>query len=164
MSKSTKGYQDMINSIVYERLTGEIPESFSNEWMQRGIELEPEARRSFEFETFQKVKQIGFVEFDEWIGCSPDGIIGDDGLLQIKCPKYNTLINYHVSGKIGRDYEMQLQGEMFVTGRKHNIFYAWHPKLKSFRLKVARDEDAIKKIRDELAIAIITAKERISIF
>lgn len=163
MAPSTKGYNDNINDVVFERLTGTIPESYSNEWMQRGTELEPDARMAYQLETFTKVNQVGFVELDDWIGCSPDGLIGDDGLLQIKCPKYSALIDYHLTGNIGRDYEMQLQGEMFVTNRAYNIFYAWHPQLRPFSKVYKRDENAIADIQAKLGEVIEQAKKRIEI-
>jgi hypothetical protein len=161
MGKKTKGYQDCVNTVVYERLTGDIPESYSNEWMQRGNDLEAEARTMYELETFNKVHIVGFVESDEWIGCSPDGLIGDKGLLQIKCPKYNTFINYALFHKAVEDYIIQCQGELLVTERNWNDLFIYHPKLQPLVYRIKRDEEIIKGIDTELKIAIELAKERI---
>jgi len=161
MGKTTAGYNDVINTATYERLTGEAPESFSNDWMERGTELESKAIQAYEFSTFEKVHSIGFVELDENIGCSPDGLIGKEGMIQIKCPKYNTLINYHLSGHVPKDYNIQMQGEMYITGRKWNIFYAWHPLLKPFIVKIERDDILINKIMIEIDLALKLINERI---
>jgi hypothetical protein len=162
MGKSTKGYQDAINTVVYERLTGDVPESFESNDMKRGTELEPEARLRYELETFNKVETVGFVEMDEWVGCSPDGLIGEDGSLEIKCPKYNTFIHYAMDHrKAYEEYEAQVQGQLFVTGRKWVDLFIYHPKLEPLIDRVDRDEKFINGIRVELEIAIMKAKERI---
>lgn len=161
MKKTTQGYNDLINTIVYERISGEIPESYENEWMRRGKELESEARESYERDTFSKVKQIGFVEFDDWIGCSPDGLVGEEGLLEIKCPKYNTFINYILFGKAKDEYIYQIQGELFVTNRKWSDLFIYHPKLNPLAIRIERDEKIIQEIQKELIVAIEIVKERI---
>ena len=127
---TTIAYQGLINKVVYERLTGEIPESYSNDYMARGSELEAQARQAYELETFNKIKEVGFIEISEWVGCSPDGLIGKDGLVEIKCPKWSTLIDYHLSGKIPSNYMYQMQGQLYVSERQWCDFYVWHPKFK----------------------------------
>jgi hypothetical protein len=67
LKPETKTYQDAINRVVFERLTGESPESFQNEWMKRGNELEPQAIEAYELQTFSKVERVGFCEFSEWV-------------------------------------------------------------------------------------------------
>ena len=66
--ETTIAYQSLINKVVYERITGEIPESYSNDYMTRGSELEAQARQAYELETFNKVKEVGFIEISEWVG------------------------------------------------------------------------------------------------
>lgn len=162
MGKSTKGYQDLINTIVYERLTADIPESYQSEWMQRGNELEPEAIRRYELETFNKVNKVGFVEYDEWIGCSPDGLIGEDGMIQAKCPKHNTAIYYRLNPKKAvDDYLYQVQGEIGFSGRKWNDLIIYHPKLPAQIIRVEKDETIIQSIHKEILIAVELVKERI---
>lgn len=161
MTKSTKTYNNLINDIVFERITGEIPESFSNGWTERGKELEPEARDSYEFLTFNKVHQVGFIELNEWIGCSPDGLIGDKGDISIKCPKYSTAIEYMLNDKIPKDYDWQMQGELYITGREWCDYFVYHPKLNPLKIRVYRDEKKIDELKVELNTAIETAKLRI---
>jgi hypothetical protein len=162
MGKSTKGYQDLINTIVYERLTADIPESYQSEWMQRGNELEPEAIKRYELETFNKVNKVGFVEYDEWIGCSPDGLIGEEGTVQAKCLKHNTAIYYHLNPKKAvDDYLYQVQGEIGFSGRRWNDLIIYHPKLPAQIIRVERDEAIIQSIHKEILIAVELVKERI---
>ena len=161
MKKTTKGYQNLINQIVYERLTNEIPESFSNGWMERGLELEPAAIENYELETFNKVHRVGFVELNSWVGASPDGLVGTDGQVQIKCPKYSTLIEYLLSDKIPNDYYIQMQGELMVTERQWNDFYVYHPNLKPLLIRVHPDLEMFEAINTELIEAISEVQKRI---
>ena len=161
MKKDTQGYQDAINKVVFERLTGELPESFSNDWMNRGTELEPVAIDIYENTTFNKVKRIGFIEHSEWIGCSPDGIVGKDGMLQVKCPKYSTLISYILSDQIPKDYMIQMQGEMLVAEKQWSDFYVFHPKLKPILKRVERNSKMHIEIWDKLFEAIADVEKRI---
>ena len=158
--ESTKTYQNLINEIVFARLTGEVSESYQSEWMKRGNELESEAIESYELETFNKVTPIGFVELDEWVGCSPDGLVGEDRLVQIKCPKATTLMDYY-GGEIPTDYHIQMQGELFVTGRKTNDFFVYHPKLKPILITIKQDDIIIVQIKEHLSKAIEQVKSRI---
>lgn len=159
--ESTKTYQNAINKVVFERLTGELPESFSNEWTERGHELEGEAIEAYELLKFNKVSRVGFVELSDWVGCSPDGLIGTDGLIQVKCPKHTTLIDYMLSGEVPNDYMIQMQGEMWVTGRKFNEFFVYHPKLRPVYMRVIRDEKMIAEIETKVERAINEATSRI---
>lgn len=158
---STKTYQNAINKVVFERLTGELPESFSNDWTERGHLLEGEAIEAYELKTFTKVNKVGFVELNDWVGCSPDGLIGDNGMIQVKCPKFSTLIDYHLSGEVPSDYMIQMQGELLVSEREWNDFYVYHPKLKPILRRIYRDEAMINKIIDEVAKAIEISLNRI---
>ena len=161
MAKSTAGYKKAIRKIVYERLTGESPESFKNDWMDRGHELEPLAREAYELMNFSKVQNGGFFEYNDWIGASPDGLVDDDGQIEIKSPAYNTLIDYILSGKLPNEYLYQVQGQLLVTGRKWCDFIAYHPKLPLVVVRVEPDKEIIKSIKAELKTAIETAKDMI---
>lgn len=159
--ETTQAYQGAINDVVYGKLTGEPVESFSNDIMKRGNEMEPFAREQYELETFNKVNQVGFIELNEWVGYSPDGLIGDDGLLEIKCPKHSTLIEYHLSQKIPTKYYWQMQGGLYVTGRLWCDYYVYHPKLKPLLIRVERNEPDIKLLEEKLNEVIEIAKQRI---
>jgi hypothetical protein len=116
---------------------------------------------------------MGFVESDNGLyGCSPDGLINENGMIQIKCPIFSTQRKYlelveefsHLTPnemlcKLNSGYYKQMQFEMFVPEREYNIFYSFHPKLKEIHLKIERDEVLIKQIE----MAIIEATEYIDL-
>ena len=160
-NKSTLKYQSVINDVVYERLTGLRQESFSNQWMERGNELESEARQSYEMLKFQKVKEIGFVELNNRIGCSPDGFVGDNGMIEIKCPKASTLISLHSSEKIKKDHYWQIQGQMWICKKQWCDYYVYHPELPAYIKRLERNDDDIKRLENEINEAIELVKTRI---
>jgi putative phage-type endonuclease len=163
MSQSTRTYQNLINAVVFERIAGETPDQFESEWMKRGIALEEEARQAYEASTFHAVEKIGFVEYSEWIGASPDGFLEKNGIVEIKCPKFSTLIDYHLTKNIPQDYMIQMQGNLMCAGREWADFFVYHPKFPPVLKRVLRDENLIAKIQDRLNEAILLAKKRISI-
>ena len=159
--ETTQAYQNLINDVVYGKITGEPIETFQNDYMKRGSELEPFAREAYELETFTKVNQVGFIELDEWVGYSPDGLIGEDGLIEIKAPKHSTLIEAHLSQKIPTKYYWQMMGGLYVTGRLWCDYYVYHPKLKPLLIRVERNESDIKLLEEKLNEVIEIAKQRI---
>ena len=158
MAKTTAGYKKAIRKVVYERITGESPETYKNEYMERGHELEPAAKEAYELQTFNTVKDGGFFEVDEWIGASPDGLVDEDGQIEIKSPAYNTFIDYILSDKVPSEYIIQIQGQLFATGRAWCDFVAFHPKLPLIVKRVLRDEVMIESIKSALNVAITEAK------
>lgn len=161
MDKKCKGYINLINKIVEERITGQKCESKTfqgNTFTERGHELELVAREDYEFRTFNSVDIIGVVELDDWVLCSPDGLIGEDGLYQAKCPIFNTQMEYLKTKKIPSNYYKQLQFELYVTGRKYSVFNSYHPHLPAFDEKVYRDE----KVIDEIKKRIDESKEEVT--
>ena len=157
MAKSTAGYRNAIYQVVFERLTGETPENFSSNWMERGHELEAEGLGKYELLTFNKVSNGGFVELNEWVGGSPDGFI-DKNLVEIKCPKYSTMIDYLISKQLPKIYEKQVQGQLYVTGAKWCDFMCYHQKLRPLIIRVERDEYIIAEIKMKLKEAVDKAK------
>jgi len=157
---TTIAYQKAINKVVFEVLTGTSPESFSNDYMQRGHDLEPLARQAYEGEKICTVDNGGFWEMDEWTGASPDGLVGDDGLLEIKCPAYNTQIEYLLRQKLPSEYFYQVHGQMLVTGRQWCDFVSFHPALPMVILRIERSEEVCKQISEKLreAVDIATGK------
>lgn len=158
MGKETQGYKDAIYKVAFERLTNTSPESFTNEYMQRGTELEPEARAWYEFEKNVEVIKAGFFEYNDWIGASPDGLIGEDGLLEIKCPKYSTMMDYLIKKELPKTYYYQVHGQLLVTDRQWCDFLAYHPSLPKFVLRVERDKKIDDEILDKLFEAIKKAE------
>lgn len=123
--------------LVLERLTGESQASdYVSPDMERGTELEDEARRAYEARG-QLVEQVGFCVHDDLMaGCSPDGFIGSDGLLEIKCPKSAQHLDY-LKGDVPDEYRKQIIHNLWLTGRRWADFVSYDPRFpKHLRLKV----------------------------
>ena len=161
MDKKTKGYNEAINKVVFERLTGELPESFTNDYMKRGSELEPFARQRYELETFNNVEQVGFIEYSKWFGYSPDGLVSSDGLIEIKCPKFSTLIDFALTKKIPKEYMYQMQGGLLASARWWCDFVMFHPKMDLQIVRVSRDEIVIREIEKILVESVEEVINRI---
>lgn len=135
--------------LATDSLLTKIEVGYSNANMQRGNELEPLARQAYQEETFNIVEQCGFITSDCGnFGYSPDGLVGDDGLIEIKCPLAKTHFGYILDNKCPSDYYAQVQGGLFITGRKWCDFISYHPDFKQslFILRVERDEEFIAKL------------------
>lgn len=111
---------NLLVQLAVERITGQCAEGYSNAAMRRGTELEPEALLAYEMHTGQIVTPIDFVDHPRipMVGVSPDGLVGGDGLVEIKCPDamarhYGALL----SGDHADEYRWQIQGQLWVTGR-----------------------------------------------
>lgn len=104
--------------LLGERLTGFPTQHFETEAMRRGIELEPRARAWWEFNHECEALQVGFAlsDCERW-GCSPDGLVGDEGGVEIKCPMVATFLEVATSGKIPDEHYIQVQSSLWITGR-----------------------------------------------
>lgn len=154
MKPSTAGYQNLISQIAYERMTGEPVESYKNEWMEYGNEHEQEAREAYELLTYNKVHQVGFMEYNDWVGISSDGLVSIDGGVEIKCVKWNTQIEYILDKKIPTKYYNQIQFQLLVSGRQWVDWFSWHPKLNPVLIRVERDLTKIDNIWEAIFRAI----------
>lgn len=161
--ETTAGYTKLIASIAGQVISGETEESYSNANMERGIELEPEARSFYENHTETEVEQVGFVlpenELAEWVGVSPDGLIGDDGGVEIKCPLASTHLRYIKENRLPLEYKWQVQGQLWITGRKWWDFMSYYPNMKPFILRVYPDIEMHKELKVRLEKAIKDTKE-----
>lgn len=118
----------------------EAPPRFENWAMTRGTELEPLAREAYELESGNRVEECGFVEHQSRnFGCSPDGLVGIDGGLEIKCPIPATHIKYFMDGTLPDEYRMQVHFTLAVTGRAWWDFFSFCPRLPSLLVRVERD-------------------------
>ncbi len=139
--------------LVCERLTGKaMPEGFKSDAMSRGTEVEPLARSAYEWVTDSEVKEVGFVIHPrlEFSGCSPDGLVGLDGLVQIKCPLPAEHLRTLMGKEINRAYILQMQWEMACTRREWCDFVSFHPNwpanLQLHVIRVHRNDDTIAEI------------------
>lgn len=140
--------------LIAERLTGTKADSFSNSAMQWGTDNEPIARANYEILLCIDVDQVGFIDHPEikMTGASPDGFIGSDGLIEIKCPNTATHIDYLLGGVAPTEYHNQMLWQMECTGRKWCDFASYDPRMPEdmqlFVVRFMRDEDKIKELRD----------------
>jgi len=164
MAQTTKGYQDEIKRVAFELYARQrVEDVFQSSYMKRGKELEPEARRIYEATTFNIVKEAGFFAFGEYLGASPDGLIGDSGLIEIKCPKYNTIIDCLIEKKVPRDYDIQMQTQMLCTDRVWCDFVVYYPGLEPSIIRVEKCEVLQHKILIAAEKAFEDAKDIIKI-
>jgi len=152
LSTQAKAYVD---ALVAEAITGESTYVKVTDAMQRGTELEPYARERYFYETGNSVEEVGFCLHDDYqAGASPDGLIGEDGGLEIKCPLGGTMVSYLRVGRLPSKYWQQVQGCLHITGRKWWDFMAYHPDMKPLIVRVERDEAFIAAL-DALLIDVV---------
>jgi putative phage-type endonuclease len=142
--------------LVTERLTGTAPDNFTNAAMQWGIDTEAQARAAYEFTQGLGVMETGFHDHPSiaMSGASPDGLIGSDGLVEIKCPNSATHIATLTGAKIDRKYLLQMQWQMACTETLWCDFASFDPRLPlEMQLhvrRVERDDDLIAEIEAEV--------------
>lgn len=135
MAKTKTGYgasrANYMAELVAERLSGSPAEGFTNSAMAWGTEQEPEARRAYEFWRNVEVQEVGFVPHPKIAasGASPDGLVGKDGLVEIKCPNTATHLETLLGSAADRKYVLQMQWQMACTGRAWCDFVSFDPRL-----------------------------------
>ena len=143
--------------LIAERLTGVVAESYTNQAMQWGIDTEPQARAAYEFLHDVEVVEVGFVQHPTILnsGASPDGLIGNDGLIEIKSPNTATHIATLLDSKIPEKYVKQMLWQMACTQRKWCDFVSFDPRLphemQLFVSRMDRDEKRISELEDNVA-------------
>ena len=139
------------HKLIAERLTGKEATGFMSDWMERGKEMEAEARSWYEFTQGVTVQQVGFVYQDErkLFGCSPDGLLENKGW-ECKCPSPGVMVSYMLDGGLPREYIPQVQGSMFITGYESWDFTVYHPDFDPILITVKRDDEFIAKLEKHL--------------
>lgn len=143
------GYANYRAQIVAERLTGCVSEGYTNGYMQRGNEDESAARDCYSFATGNQVDQIAFIKHPtiECAGCSPDGLVSDDGLVEIKRKIPALHIAYLLKNEVPAEYKKQMTFQLACTGRKWVDFCSYCPELPEnmqlFIVRFHRDDAAI---------------------
>ena len=154
-----KGLETLCFDLAAEILTGKKKEIVQSAAMAQGNELEDSARTLFEMSLGIEVKEVGFVEEDELCGCSPDGLIGEDSGIEIKCPQANTYAKYLYDRKIKPEYYAQIQMNMLLTGRKSWWYVVYNP---DFQPEIiCREVKADPKYQQELRLGIEAGKAKI---
>lgn len=143
-----KGLETKCYEKVGEIITGRPKSNYVNADMERGNELEEQARFAYEMLTGQKVTQVGYIELSERVGVSPDGLVGEDGMIEVKCPTDANFVRFMVTKKPETKYVWQMQHQMYVADRKWVDFVVFNDNLNKIEImRVERDEAKIEKIR-----------------
>lgn len=151
-----KGLETLVFEKVAERMTGKMKPQYTNDDMARGNELEALARSSYELESGLQVKKVGFMELDEYVGSSPDGLINEDGMVEIKCKNDALFAKYMYEGKIESAHNLQIQMNLYISGREwcdYVIFNENFPKT-TIITRIAKNEADIAKIKVGIAQGI----------
>lgn len=152
-SASRKNYR---TELLVQRLTGQPGESFTNAAMEWGTATEPLARIAYEAEMGVFVDQVAFIDHPSIVqfGCSPDGLVAKDGLIEIKCGNTATHIDWMLDGKPPTKHIPQMQCQMAVTGRQWCDFVSFDPRLPDdlqlFVVRLERDQEYIKAMEAEV--------------
>ena len=163
--RTGQGVRSYLCRKVAEHMTGKPLEDATTWAMDQGSLLESEAIPFYEFAFNAKVQRVGYVSSDDMrIGCSPDGLIGDDSGLELKCPRPQTHVAYLLDGVLPEGYVAQVQGCMYVTGRPRWTFLSYSRKFPPLVVQVARDDAfqaALKAALDSFLAAMDDAMARI---
>ncbi|EAM2342106.1 exonuclease [Salmonella enterica] len=161
MAKTKSGYaasrQNYMAELICQRLTGKPEEGFTNAAMMRGTELEPVAREMYALNEFDAViSEVGLIDHPTIAGfaASPDGLVNDDGLIEIKCPNTWTHLQTLKTGVPKRQYLLQMHAQMMCTGRKWCDFVSFDdrlpPELAYFKTRINFDEVLAEEIEQEV--------------
>lgn len=161
MTRTKSGYaasrQNYMAELICQRLTGKPEEGFTNAAMMRGTELEPVAREMYALNEFDAViSEVGLIEHPTIAGfaASPDGLVNDDGLIEIKCPNTWTHLQTLKTGVPKRQYLLQMHAQMMCTGRKWCDFVSFDdrlpPELAYFKTRISFDEVLAEEIEQEV--------------
>jgi putative phage-type endonuclease len=172
LAKTKSGYSasrdNYMAQLVCERLTNQKAESFTNAAMAHGVETEPLARAAYEALKDVLVDEVGFVPHPtiEMAGASPDGLVGDDGLIECKCPQTNTHIETLLTQSVPTKYYTQMQFQLACTGRQYCDFVSFDNRLPTelqlFVKRVPRDETYIKLMEAEIVKFLAELNDKIN--
>lgn len=161
IAKTKTGYSasraNYMAQLIAERLTQTVAEAYTNAAMQHGTETEPEARAAYCFYQGVTVTEVAFVPHPkiDQAGCSPDGLVDEDGLVEIKCPNTATHLETLLGQAVPSKYEAQMQFQMACTGRKFCDFVSYDPRMpenmRLFVKRVPRNDSFIADVEKEIA-------------
>jgi hypothetical protein len=156
LSKSSKPY---MHKLLAEWMYGAPLEAFVSPWMERGKELEPEAVRYYEMERGVDTQEVGIVLTDDgMIGASPDRLVGEDGLLELKCPALETHVGYMLDPQsLVADYRLQTQGQLWLChDRPWSDLMSYHPGFPAVIVRQKADDKVFNAISDNLTVFLDT--------
>lgn len=142
--------------LLAEGLSGRLVPHYVSKLMEEGIENEPLARTAYELQTDNVVEQTGFIQHPtiDRAGASPDGLVGEDGLIEIKCPATSTHVEYLLAGVVPDEYKAQMLWQMACTGRQWCDFVSYDPRLPEhlqlFIVRLTRDDKEIADMEQKV--------------
>ena len=156
-----------MGELIAESLTHEPTPSYINAAMQHGTDTEPQAAAAYSFYRDAELELVGFVDHPkiDQAGCSPDRLIGKDGLVEIKCPQTSTHIDTLLGSSIPKKYIDQMQWQMACTKRKWCDFVSFDPRMppetQLFIQRVERDKERIKDLEEMVVDFLAEMNEKI---
>jgi putative phage-type endonuclease len=151
------GRKNLMMRLLAERMTGVVPESYTNSAMEWGTEQEPFARMEYEVSRETFVEKTGFWKHPtiQWLGASPDGLVDRDGLVEIKCPNSTTHLEYIFNDEVPSEYYKQIQCQLWVTDRYWCDFVSYDPRMmkpskRLFIKHCIRDNELIAQMEVEV--------------
>lgn len=154
MAYSTKGYRRYVREKAFERLTGDtIKDKWNGNWAtKQGHDREAEGILRYEEYMYYKVRNGGFWQVDEWVGGSPDGLVGDNGVVEVKSRTTEVFLE-NLDFKPTRDEYNQAMGEIYVTDRDWvDLVYTPHARLKPIIYRIERNDGYIEDIKQRIEI------------
>jgi len=172
IAKTKSGYstsrENYMTQLICERLTGKKQESFSNAAMDWGAETEAYARAAYEASKNVLVDEVGIIDhpFLPMCAASPDGLVSDDGMVEIKCPNTATHFDTLLAGKMPTKYMPQVQWQMACANRLWNDFVSFDPRapegLQLFITRIERDDKYIANLENEVHLFLTELEQRIA--
>lgn len=172
MAKTKTGWgasrANYMAELIAERLTGVPAVGYTNAAMQHGIDTEPQARAAYEFYTGRDVELVGFIDHPSipMSGASPDGLVGDDGGVEFKCPNTATHIDTILSAAVPAKYTDQIQWQMACTGRQWIDFGSFDPRMpEHLRLwvrRIHRNEERIAEISEAVLVFLAETRDKVA--
>jgi hypothetical protein len=151
--KPSKQWREYACVLIAERILQQKIELYNSPAMERGLIVEADAADWYEFDHDVTVQKVGFItDDDHTVGCSPDRLVGGDGLLEIKAPLPHTQVEYWISGEISERFRPQLQGQLYISQRSWVDIVCWHDVLPKLVMRVEPDEKFIEALDRELLI------------
>jgi putative phage-type endonuclease len=163
LNKKT-GRKTYMMRVLAEILTGEPQPGFKNAAMEWGIETEPRACDWYSTTMDTPITQVGFVHRGHLAGCSPDGYVGDEGMVEIKCPHPSTHAEYILANKLPSQYKPQVQGQLWITGRDWCDFVSFDPRTIDnpfWWIRVHPDDEYINELKEATALFIEELAEKV---
>lgn len=172
LAKTQKGWgasrANYAAQLVAERLTGAASENYTNAAMQWGLDKEPEARAAYEFRIDKRTAPAAWVRHPslDWAGASPDGFVGDDGLVEFKCPNTATHIETLLGAGIPEKYRWQMQWQMACANRAWCDFVSYDPRMpenmRFFIRRFEREQESIAMLEREAAAFLVEISDTVA--